>query len=152
MQCFITSLLHLRVNPSILFVCSLCSHFLDCISIVMKKCAIPLSEPLDDHRLRREMVRRSWRIQRGRGGVEKGKFSYFGLARKFNSTLNFTQSGWLILFSPDLHFRPPYRVSYQTQFFWLEDADQCRRHTGRSSIAMFFSWTMPPSAGISLQL
>ena len=30
----------------------------------------------------------------------------FWFGAQFNSTLNFTQSGWLILFSPDLHFRP----------------------------------------------
>ena len=84
--------------------------------------------------------------------VEKGKISYFGLARKFNSTLNFTQSGWLILFTPDLHFRPPNRVSCQTHSHWLENADQCRRSIGRSSIAMLFSWSTPPSADILLRL
>ena len=54
--------------------------------------------------------------------VEKRKISYFGLARKFISTLNFTQSGWLILFSPDPHFRLAKRVSGQTHSLWLETA------------------------------
>ena len=52
--------------------------------------------------------------------VEKRKIWYFGLARKFNSTLNFTQSGWLILFIPDLHFRLANQVSCQTHSLWLE--------------------------------
>ena len=38
----------------------------------------------------------------------------------FNSTLNFTQSGWHILFSPDLHFRLAKRVSGQTHSLRLE--------------------------------
>ena len=80
------------------------------------------------------------------------EISYFNLARKFNSTLNFTQSGWPIRFIPDLHFRPANWVSCQTQFLWLENAVQCRRHIGRSSIAIatLFSWTTPPSADVSL--
>ena len=40
----------------------------------------------------------------------------------FNSTLNFTQSGWHILFSPDLHFRLAKRVSGQTHSLRLETA------------------------------
>ena len=40
----------------------------------------------------------------------------------FNSTLNFTQSGWHILFSPDLHFRLAKRVSGQTHSLQLETA------------------------------
>ena len=40
----------------------------------------------------------------------------------FNSTLNFTQSGWLIPFSPDLHFRLAKRVSGQTHSLRLETA------------------------------
>ena len=40
----------------------------------------------------------------------------------FNSTLNFTQSGWLILFSPDLHFRLAKRVSGQIHSLQLETA------------------------------
>ena len=38
----------------------------------------------------------------------------FWFSAQFNSTLNFTQLGWLILFSPDLHFRLAKRVSSQT--------------------------------------
>ena len=81
---------------------------------------------------------------------EKNFVFWFGA--QFTLTLNFTQSGWLILFTPDLHFRPPNLVSCQTQSLWLENTDLCRRHTSRSSIAMLFSWTMPPSADISLRL
>ena len=40
----------------------------------------------------------------------------------FNSTLNFTQSGWHIPFSPDLHFRLEKRVSGQTHSLRLETA------------------------------
>ena len=40
----------------------------------------------------------------------------------FNSTLNFTQSGWHILFSPDLHFRLAKRVSGQTHSLRFETA------------------------------
>ena len=40
----------------------------------------------------------------------------------FNSTLNFTQSGWLIPFSPDLHFRLAKRVSGQNHSLRLETA------------------------------
>ena len=57
-----------------------------------------------------------------KNSVEKRKILYFGLARKFISTLNFTQSGWLILFSPDLHFRLAKWVSGQTHSLWLETA------------------------------
>ena len=46
----------------------------------------------------------------------------FWFGAQFNSTLNFTQSGWLILFSPDLHFRLAKRVSGQTHSLWLETA------------------------------
>ena len=50
----------------------------------------------------------------------EGENFVFWFGAQFNSTLNFTQSGWLILFTPDLHFRPPNRVSCQTQSLWLE--------------------------------
>ena len=46
----------------------------------------------------------------------------FCFGAQFNSTLNFTQSGWHILFSPDLHFRLAKRVSGQTLFLQLETA------------------------------
>ena len=46
----------------------------------------------------------------------------FWFGAQFISTLNFTQSGWLILFSPDLHFRLAKRVSGQTHSLWLETA------------------------------
>ena len=81
---------------------------------------------------------------------EKNFVFWFGA--QFNSTLNFTQSGWLILFIPDLHFRLTNRVSCQNLSFWLENTDQCIRPIGRSSIAMLFSWSTPPSADISLWL
>ena len=84
--------------------------------------------------------------------VVGGKISYFSLARKFNSTLNFTQSGWTILFIPDLLFRAANWISCKTHSLWLENAVQCRRHTGRSSLAIttLFSWTTPPSVDVSL--
>ena len=47
------------------------------------------------------------------------------------------------------HFRPANRVSCQTHSFWSENAVQCRRHTGLSSIAMLFTWAMPPSSSSS---
>ena len=55
MQCYITPLLALGTNPShiVRMFLVLSSHSLDCISCAIKKCAIPLSEPLDDHRPRR---------------------------------------------------------------------------------------------------
>ena len=63
----------------------------------------------------------------------------FWFGAQFISTLNFNQSGWLILFSPDLHFRPPKLVSRQTQSLWLGNADQNRRPSSRSYLAMLFS-------------
>ena len=51
---------------------------------------------------------------------EENLVSWFGA--QFISTLNFNQSGWLILFSLDLHFHPPKLVSRQTQSLWLETA------------------------------
>ena len=51
---------------------------------------------------------------------EKNLVFWFGA--QFNSTLNFTQSGWLILFSPDLHFRLAKRVSGQNHSLRLETA------------------------------
>ena len=55
----------------------------------------------DVHWIRIDMYSHSTQRERKRKGkattgctyVEKRKISYFGLARKFNSTLNFTQSG-----------------------------------------------------------
>ena len=52
-----------RINPSILFVWSFVLFPptpLIVFLVAMKKSAIPLSEPLDDHRPRSEMVWRSW--------------------------------------------------------------------------------------------
>ena len=46
----------------------------------------------------------------------------FWFGTQFNSTLNFTQSEWLILFSPDLHFWLAKRVSGQTQSLRRETA------------------------------
>ena len=67
---------------------------------------------------------------------EKNLIFCFGT--QFNSTLNFTQSGWLILFSPDLHFWLAKRVSGQTHSSaW--DGDQNRRVSGRPCLAMLFS-------------
>ena len=46
----------------------------------------------------------------------------FCFGAEFNSTLNFTQSGWLILFSPDLHFRLAKRISGQNLSLQCETA------------------------------
>ena len=46
----------------------------------------------------------------------------FWFGAQIISTLNFTQSGWLILFSPDLHFRLAKRVSGQTHSLRRETA------------------------------
>ena len=56
MQCYITPHLVPYVNPSILFVCSFSPTPLIVFLVAMKKCVIPLSEPLDDHRPRSEMA------------------------------------------------------------------------------------------------
>ena len=48
------------INPSILFVCYFSPTPLIVFLVAMKKCAIPLSEPLDDHRPKSEMVWRRW--------------------------------------------------------------------------------------------
>ena len=49
------------INPSILFVCFFLSPApLIVFLVAMKKCAMPLSEPLVYHRPRSEMFRRSW--------------------------------------------------------------------------------------------
>ena len=72
MQCYITPLLSLWVNPSILFVCSFVLFPptpLIVFLVAMKKCAIPLSEQQVDHRPKSEMVRRSWCIGGGRGYI-----------------------------------------------------------------------------------
>ena len=66
MQCYITPCLALWVNPKhivrfvrLFFLLS--SRSLDCIfDVAVEKCALPLSEPLVDHRPRRGMVRRGW--------------------------------------------------------------------------------------------
>ena len=46
----------------------------------------------------------------------------FWFGAQFISRLKFTQSGWLILFSPDLHFRLAKRVSDQTYSLRRETA------------------------------
>ena len=73
-RCYITLPSALELTPSILFVCSLSSHSLDCTDVAVRKCALPLSEPLVDHRPRSGMVRRSWRIIRGGRGCNVIQF------------------------------------------------------------------------------
>ena len=63
----------------------------------------------------------------------------FCFGTQFNSTLNFTQSGWLILFSPDVHFRLAKRVSSQNPLSSAWDGDQNRRSSGRPCSAMLFN-------------
>ena len=67
------------------------------------------------------------------GVVVKGNF-VFWFGALFNSTLNFTQTDDLSYSARTFHFRPANWVSCQTHSLWLENAVQCRRHTGRSSI------------------
>ena len=43
-------------------------------------------------------------IDKAATSVQKGKKFVFWFGAQFNSTLNFTQSEWFILFSPDLSF------------------------------------------------
>ena len=61
----------------------------------------------------------------------EGKIFVFWFGAQFNSTLNFTQSGWLILFSPDLSFPANRWVKLPNTLFG------CRT---------------PPSADVSLRL
>ena len=75
----------------------------------------------------------------GYDGCREEENLVFWFGAQFISTLNFNQSGWLIQFSPDLHFRPPKLVSCQTQSLWLGNADQNRRSLGRSYLAMLLS-------------
>ena len=84
--------------------------------------------------------------------VEKGKISYFGLARNLIRHLISPNRDDLSYSARIFISGQQDWVSCQTHSLWLENADQCRRHTGRSSIAMLFSWTMPSSADISLRL
>ena len=71
MQCYITPLLALWVNPSILFVCSLFFPPTPLIVflVAMKKCAMPLSEPLVDHRPGRPKWFEEVDVSRGRGDI-----------------------------------------------------------------------------------
>ncbi len=66
MQCHRTTLLALELTQALasLF---FSSHSLDCNLVAIEKCVIPLSEPLDDHRPRLKLFRRSWRIQGPKG-------------------------------------------------------------------------------------
>ena len=69
MQCHRITLLALELTEAL--VCSLLffSRSLDCISVAWKKCVIPLSEPVDDHRPRLKWFRRSWCIRGAEGGI-----------------------------------------------------------------------------------
>ena len=81
------SSLALWVNPSLilrLFVCSFSPAPLIVFLVAMKKCAIPLSEPLDDHRPRSEMAGRSWCVG-GRGEIVTS-FSSPALSNTANPT------------------------------------------------------------------
>ena len=63
----------------------------------------------------------------------------FWFGAQINSTHNFTQSGWLILFILDSFPGSRNWVSWQTRSLWLNNAIQCRRLTGGSSTAA--AWT-----------
>ena len=71
--------------------------------------------------------------------VAEGNF-VFWFGAQFNSMHNFTQSGWPILFSQTSFPGCRNWVSCQTQSLWLNNAVQCRRLTGSSSIAVA-AWT-----------
>ena len=75
--------------------------------------------------------------------VEKGKILYFGLARNLIRHLISPNQDDLSYSTRTFHFRLTDGLSCKTHSLWLENADQCRRHTGRSSIAMLLSWTIP---------
>ena len=89
MQCYMTPLLALKLTQAYcsFVLCSFSPAPLIVFLVAMKKCAIPLSEPLDDHRPRSEMVRRSWRIRGGgRGGIVTNRVQAFlkGISPKVN--------------------------------------------------------------------
>ena len=67
MQCYITPLLHLELTQVFCSFVIFPSAPLIVFLVAMKKCAMPLSEPLVDHRPRSEMVRRSWCVGGPRG-------------------------------------------------------------------------------------
>ena len=69
MQCHKLALLALELTHFVRLFFVLSSHFLDCISVAMNKCAMPLSEPLDDHRPRSEKFWRHWCIRGGRASI-----------------------------------------------------------------------------------
>ena len=64
------------------------------------------------------------------------KISYFGLARNLIRHLISLNQDDLSDSSQTFHFRAANWVSCQTHSLWLENAVQCRRHTGRSSLAI----------------
>ena len=61
----------------------------------------------------------------------------FWFGAQFNSTLNFTQSGWLILFNPDLKIRLAKQKKKPVSL--AGDGDQNRRSSDRPYLAMLFS-------------
>ena len=86
MQCYITPLLHFELTRALLFGCSFVLFPptpLIVFLVAMKKCAMPLSEPLDDHRPRNEMVRRSWHIRGGGGWYRHSVVNYCYIVARF---------------------------------------------------------------------
>ena len=122
-ECNVTWLLFLNFELTqahivrLFFVLS--SHSLDCIFVAMKKCAIPLSEPLDDHRPRSEMVWRSWCI-RGAEGV----LSHDTVDFKHKS-LNVSLSGTFFSFS--VHLKVMAKSQYET--YWPSIELSIKRYT-----------------------
>ena len=57
-ECYITPLLALELTQAYLFVCSFSPTPLTVFLVAMKKCAMPLSEPQDDHRPGSGMVKK----------------------------------------------------------------------------------------------
>ena len=88
MQCYITSLLALELTQAYCSFVPFPPTPLIVFLVAMKKCAMPLSEPVVDHRPRSEMVRRSWRI---RGGGARG-FRHISILEEMNKRTKKTNS------------------------------------------------------------
>ena len=99
--CSVTELLflHLSWPKPLLFVCSLFffSYSLGCISCAVKKCGIPLSEPLDGHRPKqncyKKLISTGGRMGFVTGGLGSAGQHLFAIAPRF--TLALSGSTWL---------------------------------------------------------
>ena len=94
MQRYIIPFLALELTQAQVYSLFFFSHSLDCISCAIKKCAIPLSEPLDDHRPRLEWFRRSWCIRGPRGYCYTTVFDLVDEESVSDFSFDFNPSGW----------------------------------------------------------